>query len=102
MKFEELSTGWKALSIMGIVFTLLCIVLLILIILMLETDLIPWPIIETPSEDELEDEFGEFLQQFEFGAKDDTSKSEIMHYKHPIYDLDRKPLLDLLDINLVI
>ena len=96
MNFEDLSTTWKVLSVMGVIFTIVCVALLILVILMFETDLVPYPILETPSIDILEDEFSNFLQEFEFGIP------ETKFYKHPVKDLDGNPVLDLMDISVYV
>ncbi len=93
MKFEDLTPGWKALSILGIIFALLCIGLAILVVLMFETDLVPWPIFETTSE-EIEDEFGDFLQEFEYGTEEEGSE----YYKHEVKDLEGNPILNLMHI----
>ena len=95
MKFEELSLGWKTLSVMGIIFTVICIILGIIMILMFETDLIPWPALETPSSGEIEDEFADFLKEFEFGIPEENTQ-----YKHPILDFNGDPVLDLLHIEI--
>ena len=60
---------------------------------MFETDIIPWPILDSPPPEEIEDEFADFLQEFEFGVPEVET-----FYKHPIKDLEGNPLLDLLDI----
>jgi len=100
VSFKELPSKWKALSIMGIIFTILCTGLLVLVILMFKTDLILWPVLEIPKE-ELEDEFGDFLKEFEFGSGP-GSDTELINrsYKHPIKDLEGHDLLDLMQIEI--
>lgn len=97
MNFEDLTPGWKALSVLGIIFSLLCIGLVILVVLMFETDIVPWPMIEPTNSEEIEDEFGDFLNEFEFGNDDSIDNQ----YKHPTKDLNGNPVLDLMEIQLV-
>ena len=92
MEFKDLSPGWKALSVLGIIFALLCVALAILVVLMFETDLIPWPVFE-PDAEEIQDEFGDFLQEFEYGGMEEPE-----YYKHEVKDLEGNPMLDLLHI----
>ena len=84
MKFSELTIKWKALSIMGVIFTLLCIGLIILLVIMFKTDLILWPDTDILSSEEINEEFEDFLNQF------DNSNSNIIkeeYYKHLVRDL---------------
>lgn len=76
MNFSELSQTWKALSIMGIIFTTICLALSILLIIMFKTDLVLWPVIESFQEEEIKNEFSNFLEDFEFG-KNTSSKCQI-------------------------
>ena len=84
MKFSELTIKWKALSIMGVIFTLLCIGLIILLVIMFKTDLILWPDTDILSSEEINEEFEDFLNQF------DNSNSNIIkeeYYKNLVRDL---------------
>ena len=112
MKFGDLSMTWKALSVMGVIFTTICVGLLIFIVLMFKTDLIPWPTLDAPSNEELEEEFGDFLAEFE-GLETEQSECETersecesersececdanVFYKHPIKDLSGNNVLEKL------
>jgi hypothetical protein len=68
MDFQNLSLTWKTLSVMGIIFSIICIILLVILILIYKTDLIPWPYIDDINHEELELEYSDFLNDFEYGG----------------------------------
>ena len=98
MKFEDLTPGWKTLVIFGYIFSTVCVILVILLIIMTSpstSHLIPWPNVEEATKEELE-EFDDFLEEFKSGKV-----NKVNGYKHEIKDLDGNPMLDLLDIHLI-
>lgn len=99
LKFNDLPTLWKTLVIMGGIFSVICVILLIVIIMMFETDIIPWYKPQEATPDELQ-EYESFLDNFEKSISE--SKEQDPESPEIIQDMNGNKLdIKLLDIEII-
>lgn len=99
--FSMLSVKWKVLISLGIVFTIISAILVIILVIMSETDLLGYKF--TYANDKDLEEFDDLFK--DFGNEKTEDIQEYTEVEYPVLpkikDLDNNYILDLLKITLI-
>lgn len=101
MDFSELTTKWRVLSTMGIIFVIISVFLAVMIALMFYTDIFVWPVENIPFTKN-EKEIDDFLNEFEKGPVN-TKNIVITPSKEIVKDVFGNKLdIDMLSMTLLV